>query len=52
MQLDNLRPQDVKILKDLFEQKILPENPKATMFTLLRKKFSKKDCIFKDRCGK
>lgn len=52
MQADNLRPQDLKRVKDLFKNEILPENPEATLHTFLRKKFSKKNCIFKDRCDK
>lgn len=50
MQADNLRPQDVKVIKELFKEKILPDNPDATLQTFLRKKFKKKNCIFKDRC--
>ena len=52
MQADNLRPQDVKRIEELFKQEIMPENPKATLSTFLRKKFNKKDCLFRDRCKK
>ena len=51
MQADNLRPEDVEKLEDVFKE-IKKENPKAEFQTFKRNKFERKDCLFKDKCKK
>ncbi len=50
MQADNLRPEDMEKFEKLFKEEIKPKNSEATLHTFLREKFTKKNCIFKDKC--
>ena len=49
MQADNLRPQDLDKLRELFG-KIKEENPMVRFIAFQKDQFKKKDCLFKDKC--
>ena len=49
MQAQNLRPEDLKKLEDVFKD-IVVENPDAKMYSFLQDKFNPKDCLFQDKC--
>lgn len=52
MQADNLNPEDVKKMEELFDKEIKPKNPDAFMQVLndLDKQKLPKGCCFKDSC--
>ena len=51
MQADNLRQEDVNKLAEAFKE-IEQNNPEATLQIFSADQFEKKDCLFKDKCGK